>query len=65
MNYYLLHEKERIELECIVSYEIRKVNELIEKMDSSKSIKRRALQERKNVLMNIKKKIEFKVDHTN
>ena len=62
MIYYLLHEKERIELEYMLSYEIRKVNELIETIDTSNWIKKRALQERKNVLINIKKKLAFKVD---
>lgn len=56
MIYYLLHEKERIELESIISREIKEVHELIETIDSSNWIKRRALQERRNVLFSIKKK---------
>ena len=59
MIYYLFHDKERIELESILSREIRELNELIETSDSSNGIKIRALQERRNVLFNIKKKFVF------
>lgn len=59
MIYYLLHEKERAELESILSREIEEVNGLIEGVDDSNWIKRRALLERKHVLFNIKKKIQI------
>lgn len=59
MMYYLFQEKERIELESILSREIQEVNELLEGTDSSKQIKGRALQERKEVLFNIIKKIQI------
>jgi len=58
MIYYLLHEKERIELESIISREIKEVHQLIGTIDSSDWVKRRALQERINVLFSIKKKFE-------
>lgn len=58
MIYYLLHEKEKIELESIISREIREAHELIGTIDSSNWVKRRALQERINVLFSIRKKFE-------
>jgi|GEM_PF-5537508 len=59
MMYYLFQEKERIELESILSREIQEVNELLDVSDSSNRIKGRALQERREVLFNIIKKIQI------
>ncbi len=60
MIYYLFQEKERMELEGLLTREIKEVNDLINTIDCTNSHKDRALQERRDILFRIMKKISNK-----